>query len=53
MKEQGKSEITVISGKKNEPSKRIFSQTNPIVKKLLEFHNISAKKFSVKDIFKK
>ena len=27
-------------------------QTNPIAKKLLEFHNSKVKKFSVKDLFK-
>ncbi len=57
MKEQDERKLTVIDGVKIEedakPVKKVSRHTNPIVKKLLEFHNESAGKFSVKDLFKK
>lgn len=57
MKEKDERNLTVIDGVKVEDKidteKKASRQTNPIVKKLLEFHNESAGKFSVIDLFKK
>ena len=57
MTEHEKRNLTVIDGikteEKIEPAKKVSHQTNPIMKKLLEFHNVRAGKFSVKDLFKK
>lgn len=48
--------LTVIENTKTEEKveKKAdkLRQTNPIAKKLLEFHNSKVKKFSVKDLFK-
>ena len=48
--------LTVIENTKTEEKveKKAgkLRQTNPITKKLLEFHNSKVKKFSVKDLFK-
>ncbi len=38
---------------KAETAVKSSRQTNPIVKKFLEFHNEKTDKFSVKDLFKK
>lgn len=56
MDENKERKLTVIENTKteeaqNEPVKT--RQTNPITKKLLEFHHENLKKFSVKDLFKK
>ncbi len=57
MTEHEKRNLTVIDGikteEKIEPAKKVSHHTNPIMKKLLEFHNVRAGKFSVKDLFKK
>lgn len=57
MKEKDERNLTVIDGvkveEKTDTEKKASRQTNPIVKKLLEFHNESAGKFSVIDLFKK
>jgi len=57
MREQDERNLTVIDGvkieEKEETSKKVSRQTNPIMKQLLEFHNDKAEKFSVKDLFKK
>ena len=48
--------FTVIEGAKtDELSQKHLTksrQTNPIAKKLVEFHNENLKKFTVKDLFK-
>ena len=57
MTEHEKRNLTVIDGIKTEEKiknkKKVSHHTNPIMKKLLEFHNVRAGKFSVKDLFKK
>ena len=49
--------LTLIESSKNEVKDEVCSktvrQTNPIIKKLIAFHNENAEKFSVKDLFKK
>ncbi len=50
--------LTVIDGIKTEQEtetkkEKFSNQTNPIIRKLLEFHSEKAKKFTVKDLFKK
>ena len=51
-----KRDFTVIENQQkttiDEPVKKTIRQTNPIAKKLVEFHNENSKKFSVKDLFK-
>ena len=48
-----KRDFTVIENETTvkEPVK-VIRQTNPIVKKFVEFHKENPKKFSVKDLFK-
>ena len=47
-------DFTVIDNEKTEQEvkKTVVRQTNPIMKKFVQFHNEKANKFSVKDIFK-
>ena len=57
MTEHNEKTLTVIDGKKTEEktesATQISRQTNPIMKKLLEFHVENSGNFSVKDLFKK
>ena len=49
-----KRDFTVIENKEavKEPVKAVSRQTNPIAKKMVQFHN-ETEKFSVKELFKK
>lgn len=56
MDENKERKLTVIENTKTEEAQKEpvkTRQTNPITKKLLEFHHENLKKFSVKDLFKK
>jgi len=57
MKNKDERTLTVIDSIKTEVETEIVKkdsrQTNPIIKKLLEFHNEKAGKFSVKDLFRR
>ncbi len=57
MNEKEERQLRVIESVKieenNESDTKIARQTNPILKKLLRFQHERAKKFSVKDLFRK
>ncbi len=56
MTQKDEKKLILLEGTKTEEQtthKVVPRQTNPIVKKLLQFHNENSEKFSVKDLFKK
>lgn len=57
MTQKDEKKLILLEGTKTEEqtANKVVSsrQTNPIVKKLLQFHNENSEKFSVKDLFKK
>ncbi len=55
MDERKNKNLTVIESTKTDEVKKtssVIRHTNPIMKKVLEFHQEKAGKFSVKDLFK-
>lgn len=56
MTQKDEKKLILLEGTETEektPHKVVSRQTNPIVKKLLQFHTENSEKFSVKDLFKK